>query len=113
MIVSTQSQPGLYSQKPLESWMLSIPTCVRNELVDANCGTSAGYILKRLYTRDYALAPTFKLRIAIGLDKASNGAVDFRDFIECRDDIDWHYLARVLTKRLKTEAAAAKEAQAA
>lgn len=108
MIDQTQSEKkvSLYSKQQLIPWMLSIPTVVRNEIVQAHCDTSAGYILKRGYTHDYDLAPTFKLRIAVGLDKASNGELDFRDFIENRDDIDWHYIHRVLGKRLKAEAAA-------
>lgn len=101
---------SLYSQETLERWILSLPTVVRNELVQANCDTSAGYVLKRLYTRDYDLAPTFKLKIALGLDKASQGKVDFRDFVEGRDDIDWAYLHKVLGKRLRAEAAAAQKA---
>lgn len=110
MIEQTQSvkKPSLYSKETLERWILSIQTVVRNELVEAHCGTSAGYILKRLYTRDYDLAPTFKLRIALGLDKASQGQVDFRDFVEGRDDIDWRYLHKVLGQRLRAEAASSK-----
>lgn len=112
MLDQTQNATDLYSQKTLEDWILTIPTGTREELVESHCGTTAGYVLKRLYSRDYALAPTFKLKIAVGLDKASQGQVDFRDFLEARDDIDWSYLHKVLGQRLRAEAAAKRAAAA-
>lgn len=110
MIASTQSEKNvaLYSKKPLGSWMLSVPPDFRDQLIRTHCGTSSGYILKRNYTYDYELAPRFKLKIAVGLDKASQGQVDFRDHIEDRDAIDWRYVHKVLGQRLRAEAAAAK-----
>lgn len=106
MVDQTQKNAALYSQQTLEAWILGIPTGVREELIESNCGTTAGYVLKRLYTRDYTLAPTFKLKIAVGLDKASQGQVDFRDHVDGRDDIDWRYVHKVLGRRLRNEAAA-------
>lgn len=108
MIDQTQEAPALYSKETLESWILSIPTTTREKLIESNCGTSSGYVLKRVYTRNYDLAPTFKLRIALGLDKASQGRIDFRDLIEGSEEIDWSYIHKMLGRRLREEAAAAK-----
>ena len=103
----------LYSRVRLEDWMLKLPTSQRGDLIAANCDTSAGYVLKCCYTRNYEVAPTFKLKIAVGLDKASQGQVDFRDHVADRDDIDWHYVHKVLGQRLRAEAQAKREALAA
>lgn len=113
MIDKPQTKSALYSRSTLEAWILGIPTVARDALIKSHCDTTAGYVLKRMYTRDYELAPTFKLKIAVGLDKASQGQVDFRDFVEHRDDIDWQYVHKVLGRRLRAEAAASRASSSA
>lgn len=104
---------SLYSRVRLEDWMLSLPTTQRADLIQRYCGTTPGYALKCVYTRNYEIAPTFKLKIAVGLDKASQGQVDFRDHVADRDEIDWAYVHKVLGQRLRAEAQARKVAEAA
>jgi hypothetical protein len=100
----------LFSRIKLTDWMLRMPTAQRTDLIEANCGTTCAYVQKVCYSYNYSVAPTFKLKIALGLDKASQGQIDFRDHVADRDAIDWKYMWKVLGKRLRAEAAAAKAA---
>lgn len=86
----------------LKDWLLSYPPEVREALITKNTGTSLAYVLKRVYLHpDDGTLPTFKAKIAIGLDKASRGQLDFKDMIEDADQIDWNWVA----KRLRQPAA--------
>lgn len=92
-----------FSSASLKDWVLALVPSVRSELVGRFTGTSLNYILKRVWTPDHDLSPTFKLRIAVGLDKASQGQCDFRDMIDDSGEIDWDYVRRSLNKRMKAE----------
>jgi hypothetical protein len=84
----------------LKQWILSFPPEVRETLITKNTGTSMAYVLKRLYMHDNAdTLPTFKAKIAIGLDKASRGKLDFRSMIEGAEQIDWNWVKSALNKR--------------
>lgn len=88
----------------LRDFILSIPHEVRDVLLRQHTHTTLGYLYKRLYEHpDDATLPTFKLKIALGLDKASRGKLDFRDMIEDADQIDWSYLRAALNRRGKAE----------
>jgi hypothetical protein len=84
----------------LKQWILSFPPEVRETLITKNTGTSMAYVLKRLYMHDNPdTLPTFKAKIAIGLDKASRGKLDFRDMLDGAAEIDWQYVKSALNKR--------------
>jgi hypothetical protein len=53
--------------------------------------------------------PTFKAKIAIGLDKASRGKVDFREMLEDGDLIDWPYVRKRLNQMAKEGSLTEKE----
>lgn len=81
----------------LKNWIMSYPPEVREVLITKNTGTSLAYVLKRLYLHpDPETLPTFKAKIAVGLDKASRGQLDFRDMLEDSNEIDWNYVAKRL-----------------
>ena len=88
--------------KRMREWIGSIPTEVREQLVKLHTGSSRNYVLKRVYTAPLNKLPTFKMKIAVGLDKASRGKFDFRDLIAESDGIDWDYVRRALNSRMKT-----------
>jgi hypothetical protein len=84
----------------LKQWLMSFPPEVRDVLITKNTGTSMAYVLKRLYLHeDPDTLPTFKAKIAIGLDKASRGKLDFRSMLEDGSEIDWAYVRSALNKR--------------
>jgi hypothetical protein len=71
----------------------------RDHLIRVNTGSSLNYISKRMYTTPPNDNCSFKLRVAVGLDKASRGVLDFRDLIAEGAEIDWAYVKLVLAKR--------------
>jgi hypothetical protein len=91
---------GPYGPLPLIDWMRSMPRHQIDALLD-EAGTSHNYVAKRMYTYDYAYSPTFKFRIAVGIDKASRGQCDFRDMLEDTDHIDWEYVREALNHRTR------------
>ena len=97
-----------FSKAPLKDWLLSLSPSLRAALVPKFTGSSLNYVQKRIWTPDYEVSPVFKLKIAVGLDKASQGQCDFRDMVDEGDEIDWEYVRHELNKRLKTEASQRK-----
>jgi hypothetical protein len=83
----------------LKQWLAGVPIGVREQTIQQYTGSTLPYILKRLYICPPDQLPTFKLRIALGLDKASNGQLDFRTMIDGTDEIDWDYLKRRLSRK--------------
>ncbi len=85
----------------MRKWIGTIPTEVREQMVAMHTGASLAYILKRIYSTPLDQLPTFKMKIAVGLDKASRGKFDFRDLIADSDGVDWDYVRRSLNARMK------------
>ena len=86
------------SQK-LRDWVLSTPLEARDHIIRVNTGSSLNYVCKRMYTTPPGDNCSFKLRVAVGLDKASRGVLDFRDLIAEGADIDWNYVRTAIVKR--------------
>lgn len=82
----------------LKSWLQSMPVEVRDHLVQHHTGSGIQYINKRIYTAEPGEMPKFKMKIAVGLDKASRGQVDFRTMIDGGEEIDWAYVKRRLAR---------------
>lgn len=86
-----------YSSMSLNEYIHSIEPSQRVALLGEFCDTTPGYILKRVYTPDDEIS--FKMKIAVGLDKLSGGKVDFRDILTDGDQIDWEYIRKELNRR--------------
>jgi hypothetical protein len=93
----------------LKGWLFSYPPEVREPLIRQHTGTSLPYLYKRLYLTPPDTMPTFKAKIAIGLDKASRGKVDFREMLEDGDLIDWPYVRKRLNQMAKEGSLTEKE----
>jgi len=89
----------IYMSQKLRDWVLSMPLEARDHIIRVNTGSSLNYINKRMYTTPPGDNCSFKLRVAVGLDKASRGLLDFRDLIAEGADIDWNYVRQMLGKR--------------
>jgi hypothetical protein len=85
----------------LKDWLFAYPPEVREPLIQQHTGTSTAYLYKKIYVTPEDEMPTFKARIAIGLDKASRGAVDFRTMLEGGGEIDWVWVRRRLNQMAK------------
>lgn len=83
----------------LKNFILSIPHEVRDAFVRQHTGSPYAYLAKRMYLTPPDELPTFKMKIAVGLDKASRGALDFRDLIDDGSSIDWDYVKRRLNSK--------------
>lgn len=82
----------------MKSWFMRLSASEREEVAKA-AGTSVPYLLKRMYTAPADRLPVFKTRIAVGLDRASGGSLDFRDMIGGGREIDWEYVCRKLGQK--------------
>lgn len=97
-----------YSQLKLKDWMLGVAPQLRSELIERYTGSSLNYVMKRVWTPDHTFSPAFKLKIAVGIDQASQGACDFRDLIDGSEEIDWEYVRHALNRRQRAVTAAQK-----
>ena len=62
-------------------------------------GLSLGYVQKHMYVSQHR--PVFRFHNAVAMDKASNGALPFRQHTETLhafDHIDWAYVRRSLNR---------------
>lgn len=83
----------------LKNFILSVPHEVREAFVRQHTGSPLAYIMKRVYLTPPDELPTFKMKIAVGLDKASRGQIDFRDLIDEGRTIDWEIVKRRLNSK--------------
>jgi hypothetical protein len=96
--------------KRMRDWLATIPPEVRDPLIRMHTGTNLAYVLKRVYTAPPDQLPTFKIRIAVGLDKASRGQLDFREMVAGGKDIDWDFVRKELDRRRSVPAPVAETA---
>jgi hypothetical protein len=83
----------------LKAFILSVPHEVRDAFIRQHTGSPLAYIAKRVYLTPPDELPTFKMKIAVGLDKASRGQLDFRQLIEGGNEIDWEFVKRRLNSK--------------
>ena len=83
----------------MKEWLATIPVELRAKMIEMHTGSNLPYILKKTYTTPADQLPKFKARIAIGLDKASRGQLDFRDMIVGGRSIDWDYVRKEVSRR--------------
>ena len=102
-MTAKQKAPNLPAGSPariLYDWLFSMPPHER-ELVLGKVGLSLPAILTKLYSIWANGDVGMGIGRAIAIDKASNGAVDFRILIRGHRDIDWAHAKRAMNERPK------------
>ena len=90
-LAAVQETAPATAEAPHKAYIRSLNQIERDRL-GHTCGVSGAYVTSLIYRE----ANTLSFAMAIAIDKHSGGALDFRDLVARRDQIDWDYIKRRL-----------------